>query len=222
MRRFCVIVVLSMLAACAVPHIPAYVVYEEPGLFVRLEFAKSAQYERPETWNDHPAVVSIDQMKRVLHGLRVREHRASSVAPVLNWLLDEPQVLPAFGEKEITVLAPELVNALAVAVPEEMVTFYVSTPLNSSTREVSSGGMYVANGNLHVILSNHKSVYGVPAFGLIYDRRHPTYSLVPRGFDLDFVDPDVVVKIQTTFFDRLIGHVSDEEIILNLDGIPPA
>ena len=48
-----------------------------------------------------------------------------------------------------------LVETFDKVIPEEIVTFYVSTPVNSGNPELTSGGFSVRNNKLHVILSNH-------------------------------------------------------------------
>ena len=84
-------------------------------------------------------------------------------------------------------LSPRLLEGLELAVPQELVTFYVSHPVNATTREVTSGGLYVTDGRLHIILSNYRAVYGIPPAGLIYDRRFPLFSLGPLGVDIFYL-----------------------------------
>lgn len=207
------------LLGCSAPTIQSYTVYEDPTAFVRLEFAPTVQREKPHTWNTHPAIISLEDMVKILSGLQVREHRSNFLEPIFNQFLDPPPVVPAFRKKEIILLGPQLVEAFDKAVPEEFVTFYVSTPVNSVTREVTSGGLYVRKNKLHVMLSNHQTVYGIPAFGLVYDRRYPTHSLAPRRFDLTFVNPEIFRIRTLKFSDQFFGTFSDDEIIIDLQKV---
>ncbi|UCH91918.1 MAG: hypothetical protein JSU60_04280, partial [Nitrospirota bacterium] len=79
---------------------------------------------------------------------------------------------------------PSIVEALELAVPQELVTFYVSHPVNATKREVTSGGLYVTEGQLHIIVSNYRFMYEIPSAGLIYDRRYPLFSLSPRAVEI--------------------------------------
>ncbi|MEE8125005.1 MAG: hypothetical protein V3T42_04260, partial [Nitrospirales bacterium] len=143
-------VIGCLMTACSAPPLYSYLVYENPTSFVRLEIAPWVDTDVPEMWNAHPATLSRRQIDTALRGLRVREHRS---API-QWLRGVAEIEPAFREEEIELLAPRLLEGLNMAVPQEMVTFYLSHPVNATKREVTSGGVYVTDGQLHVILSN--------------------------------------------------------------------
>ncbi len=96
-------------------------------------------------------------------------------------------------KEEIELLAPRLLEGLGLAVPQELVTFYISQPVNATKREVTSGGMYVRDGHLHVIISNHRTSYEIPPAGLIYDRRYPLFSLAPLDVDLLYETEETVL-----------------------------
>jgi hypothetical protein len=151
-------------------------------------------------------------MLEALRGLRVREHRSGPI----RWVRGLAGREPAFREEEIELLAPRLLEGLALAVPQELVTFYVSHPVNATKREVTSGGMYVKDGHLHVIMSNHRTNYEVPPAGLIYDRRYPLFSLAPLDVDLLFAAEDTVVPKEESFWDAILGDEHSGEIALDL------
>ncbi len=199
---------------CASPQFYSHVVYENPTSFVRLEFSPWAESASPETWNAHPVTLSQSQIDNALKGLRVREHRA---API-RWVRGEAELEPAFHEAEIELLGPRLLEGLELAVSQELVTFYVSHPVNATTREVTSGGLYVTDGRLHIILSNYRSVYGIPPAGLIYDRRFPLFSLGPLGVDIFYqTGNDALVQAeQEDLYDAIFGDERSGEIVLEL------
>jgi hypothetical protein len=151
-------------------------------------------------------------MGEALKGLQVREHR---FAPI-RWLrgLAEPE--PAFREEEIELLAPRLLEGLELAVPQELVTFYVSHPVNATKREVTSGGMFVRDGHLHVIVSNHRTYFEIPPAGLVYDRRYPLFSLAPLDIDVLYEAEDMVFPKEESFWNAILWDEGTGEIVLDL------
>ena len=206
------LVIGFLLTGCSAPRLYSFLVYENPTSFVRLEISPWVDADVPETWNAHPATLSRRQIDTALRGLQVREYRS---APV-RWIRGTAEMEPAFREEEIELLTPRLLEALDLAVPQELVTFYVSHPVNATKREVTSGGMYVTEGQLHVILSNYRTLYGIPPAGLIYDRRYPLFSLAPTGVDVLYDSEDIVLPKEEGFLEGLLGDERSGEIVLDL------
>ena len=118
-----------------------------------------------------------------------------------------------FRDGEIAILVPQLVEALRLARENERVTYYLSKPQTSVKRIITSGGLYVRGTELHFILGNWQTVYGIPAYGMIYDRRYPMNPIVSKGFDL-FFDLDQAMVIQSTsIWDWLLANSKDELVI---------
>jgi hypothetical protein len=199
---------------CTSPPFYSYLVYENPTSFVRLEIAPWADNDFPQTWNAHPAALSRRQMHEALRGLRVREHRP---APII-WVSGMAEMEPLFREEEIELLLPKLLEGLELAVPQELVTFYVSHPMNATKREVTSGGLYVTEGQLHIILSNVRVMYEVPRAGLIYDRRYPLFSLSPSAVDILYKaeEEEFVLAKEESLFEDILGDDRSGEIVLDL------
>ncbi len=199
---------------CATPPLYSYLVYENPTTFVRLESSPWVDTDLPHTWNAHPTTLSRRQIYNALEGLRVREHRATPI----KWVRGEAEVEPAFRKDEIELLLPRLIEGLELAVPQELVTFYVSHPLNATKREVTSGGLYIFEGQLHIILSNYRAVYAIPPAGLIYDRRYPLFSLGPLGVDVFYETKgeEIVWAKEEGLFDAIFGDERSGEIVLDL------
>jgi hypothetical protein len=101
------------------------------------------------------------------------------------------------------------------------VTFYLSRPQTSIKREITSGGMYVKQNDLHVILGNRQIIYGIPAYGMVYDRRYPTRPTAAKGFDLIFDQSSAVVKQESSIWDRWLGLEKDE-MVINLQKLTPS
>ena len=201
-----------LVGGCALPHVPSRVIYEDPTNFVRLEADPQVRPEQPETRHSHPVAISAQVMDGILRGLSVQAHRAA----IQKLFAGEAPRQPAFRDDEITILTPQLVEALARASPEERVTFYLSHPRTSIKREITSGGLYVREDRLHFILGNHQIVYSIPAYGMVYDRRYPTMPTAPKGFDLHFDPEEVVEEQEVTIWTRLMGREKDE-IVINLE-----
>ena len=183
-----------------------------PHLFVRLDVSPTARAEQPETLHTHPVDLTEEQLTKIFKGLRVREHRPS----ILLWFIDEAEMQAAFTDKEVAFLSQHVERALRQAVSEEVITFYMSTPLNSTNREITTGLIFVKGQQFHLMLSNYRMLYSIPPFGIVYDRRHPAYSLAPRNVDLLFQPSDHIIPNTVSFLERVVGETHDGEIILDL------
>ena len=206
-----VLLLASTLAAagCALPHVPSRVVYEDPVNFVRLELDRTVLPEWPPSAHSHPLVISADEIAGILQGLQVREHRIG----VQVMLAGEAPWEPAFRPDEIALLAPRLSDALAQAKPDERIAYYLSHPQTSLKREITSGGLYVQGHHVHFILGNRRTIYGIPAYGMVYDRRYPMMPTAAKGFDLLFGPAEAVVKRESGILDRMLGRAKDEMVI---------
>jgi hypothetical protein len=80
-------------------------------------------------------------------------------------------------------------------------------------RVITSGGLYLHNDQLHVILGNWQIVYGIPTYGMIYDRRYPMRPTAAKGFDLYFEPSDAVVKQRSSMWDTIFANTKDELVI---------
>lgn len=194
---------------CALPHVPSRVVYEDPINFVRLESDANVLPEWPPSAHSHPLIISADEIAGILQGLQVREHRIG----VQVMLAGEAAWEPAFRQDEIALLAPRLSDALAQAKPDERVAYYLSRPQTSLKREITSGGLYIQGHYVHFILGNRRIIYGIPAYGMVYDRRYPMMPTAAKGFDLLFEPAEAVVKRESGVLDHMLGRAKDELVI---------
>lgn len=108
---------------------------------------------------------------------------------------------------------PQLVEALRLARENERVTYYLSQPQTSVKRIITSGGLYVRGTELHFILGNWQTLYGIPAYGMIYDRRYPMNPIISKGFDLFFDLDQARVQQTTSLWDWLLANSKDELVI---------
>jgi hypothetical protein len=66
---------------------------------------------------------------------------------------------------------------------------------------------------LHFILGNWQMVYGIPTYGMIYDRRYPMRPTAAKGFDLFFQPSDAVVKQNSGLWDTVFANTKDELVV---------
>jgi len=197
------------LYGCAIPQVPSRIVYEDPVNYVRLETDKNVLLEWPQSHFSHPATVGKRELQAILSGLRIQEHR---IAPQ-RWLQGEAPLEPVFTDEEVALLSAEIADALAEAQFNERVTFYLSEPLTLARRRITSGGLYMKGTELHLLLGNWRIIYGIPTYGMIYDRRYPMRPTAAKGFDLFFEPADAVVPQQSSVLDDLLANTKDELVI---------
>ena|SRR4026207_461811 len=200
---------LLFLSACAIPMVPYRSVYEDPVNYVRLEADDTVLPEWPPSAHAHPKAMRAADLSRILGSISVKEHRI--------WLQEKLQgeapLVPAFRPEELTLLSQQIAEALAKARPDERVTFYLSQPQTSVKRIITTGGLYVHGTELHFILGNWQVVYGIPAYGMIYDRRYPMRPTAAKGFYLYFYPADATVSQHLSFWDILLANATDELVI---------
>ena len=200
---------LLFCAGCAIPIVPYRAVYEDPVNYVRLEVDDAVLPEWPPSAHAHPQAMGAEDVARILGGISVKEHRIW----LQKWLQGEAPLMPAFRPEELTLLSRQIAEAFAAARPDERVTFYLSQPQTSVKRVITTGGLYVHGTELHFILGNWQIVYGIPTYGMIYDRRYPMRPTAAKGFDL-FFEPEVAtIAQQHSLWDTLLANTNDELVI---------
>ena len=200
---------LLFLSACAIPMVPYRTVYEDPVNYVRLEVDDAVLPEWPPSAHAHPKAIRAEDLSRILGSISVKEHRIW----LQKKLQGEAPLVPAFRPEELTLLSQQIAEALAVARPDERVTFYLSQPQTSVKRIITTGGLYVHGTELHFILGNWQIVYGIPAYGMIYDRRYPMRPTAAKGFYLYFYPADATLSQHLSFWDMLLANATDELVI---------
>jgi len=200
---------LLFLSACAIPMVPYRAVYEDPVNYVRLERDETVLPEWPPSAHAHPKAMRAEDVARILGGISVKEHRIW----LQKWLQGEAPLIPAFRPEELALLSRQIAEAFVLAQPDERVTFSLSQPQTSVKRIITTGGVYLHDTELHFILGNWQVVYGIPTYGMIYDRRYPMRPTAAKGFNL-FFDPSEATVIQAhSFLDTVLANTTDELVI---------
>jgi hypothetical protein len=135
-----------------------------------------------------------------------------------------PRVHPAFTDKEIAFFAPLLALALSKATPEEVVTFYQTRDLSALSREVTSGGLFIQDDELHLILANYRShTHYMPDFGAAEtkdDRLTPMEPLAPQGGRVDFEPHSAKLVQPVGVFEKLLQW-DNREVAVLYKQLPP-
>lgn len=207
---------LLLLTGCAIPQVPSRTIYEDPVNYVRLEEDRGYLVEWPPSHNSHPAVLGPEVLRPLLQGLIIQEHRIW----LQRWIAGDAPYQAAFQDQEIALLSAQLAEALAQAQPNERVTFYLSEPQASTKRVVTSGGLYMKGTELHLILGNWQIVYGIPTYGMIYDRRYPMRPTAAKGFDLFFQPHEAMRRSESSWIDGVLANGADE-VVIDLSKLPP-
>ena len=131
------------------------------------------------------------------------------------------RLIPAFRPEELALLSQQIAEAFALARPDERVTFYLSQPQTSVKRVITTGGLYLHGTELHFILGNWQIIYGIPTYGMIYDRRYPMRPTAAKGFDLFFDPGEATIAQQHSLWDTLLANTQDE-LVIDLTKTVPA
>jgi len=209
---------LLLLSACAIPMVPYRAVYEDPVNYVRLEVDDSVLPEWAPSAHVHPKALRPEDVSRILSGISVKEHRIW----LQKWLQGDAPMIPAFRPEELDLLSRQIAEAFSEARPDERVTFYLSQPQTSIKRIITTGGLYIHGTELHFILGNWQVLYGIPTYGMIYDRRYPMRPTVAKAFDLFFESAEATVTQRHSLWDSLLANTPDELVIdLTKIGLDP-
>lgn len=211
-RQGCWILGLSLLLGCVPTQFTTLTIYDTPQSFVRLEVDRTLDQGNGHS---HPASLSSDHMATVLRGIIVQEPLTR--LPFYDDL-SVPRQHPAFGDQDIAFWAPLLSLALSRATPDEIVTFYQSTRGSGTTREVTSGGLFVDGEHLHIVLSNLQSAAHYAADAGVVDtqddRLTPLRSMAPQRGYLLFLPESAQVSPSTEDLTRVFAADRRELIVL--------
>lgn len=124
---------------CATPQFQSMSILDTPNQAVALQVMSDPYGGKGY---DHPVSLTKEEISRLLHGIRVERG-----------LIERTQH-PAFSDTEIRLFAPHLSSGLQKATSEELVSFFETAYLGDEFDLTTSGGLFVAGGNLYVVLSN--------------------------------------------------------------------
>ncbi len=141
-------IVVALTMGCTTAP-PPRAVYQDAATAVKLQLDNKAG-----AGHSHPATISPDVIQHVLNGMRIQSRK--SVVPSI--LTGDAPLVPAFPKEEQVFLARYLSQALAKAKPEELVTFYKRVSTSAVGLAITSGGLFVHDRHLYVILANDRTL----------------------------------------------------------------
>ena len=127
------------LGGCGISQFQTLIIFDSPDRVVALRVMPDAYGGQGF---DHPASFTVEEMSDLLRGVRVQRGLLSSISHA------------ALSEGEVRLFSPYFVEALQQATNEEMVTFFETAEINGDYQLTTSGGLFVAGGNFHFVLSN--------------------------------------------------------------------
>jgi hypothetical protein len=155
-RRLIPLCILALVGCTSAP--PPRTLYHDQTTLIRLQVD-----ERAPSVHTHPAQIGADEIAEVLRGIRVIARKGM----VWSFVAGAPQANPAFSPGEIQSLSPKLSRALAQAKPEELVTFYHRVSDANLGLGITSGGLFVQDTHLYVVLANNRTM---PSEGMSENR----------------------------------------------------
>ena len=155
-------------------------------------------------------------MAGLLKGFSVQEHRNA----VQRFFVGESPLEPVFRDEEVAGWHHACLKPWRLPDPQERVAFYISYPQTSKKRESDIRRTLRADGRLHFILGNYRIRYGIPAYGMVYDRRYPMAPTAAKGFNL-FFNPAAAVEWRPSTWWEFISGRKKDEIVIDLQKLPP-
>ena len=164
-RLFTVLLLLACVG-CAGPTITSRTVEDGPSWFVRLDTFPESRAAGDLRY-DHPADWSETDLAAILSRLLVQERTG---------LLEEKSApKPLFSTSETKQLVPGLQKAFRTATPSEWMAFFSTRP-GGTAQEVTSGGMFLQGGRLHVVVAN-------------YHEKTPSGPAIPEAIQANLMRP---------------------------------
>ncbi len=143
------VMILSCLLgnACSPPPDLDRTILEQPNHVVGLEIT----YRPGSQEFAHPAEVGPETIREALQSIQTYP---SSLIPRVMKRFHDPH--PAFSDTQIQVLTQALSQALRQATALETATFFWVHPRENGIQEITSGGIYAEQHQLHLILANYR------------------------------------------------------------------
>ena len=206
---------LSAAGCLATPQ--PIVISEMPGLVVEIRYDPTAG-----RGHGHPRALTVSQMTAILKGVQIHDRDLVGTAG----LLMGSDAVPAFTDKEAAALAPHLVAGLAKASPVDLVSFYLAQRGNNRAPLITSGGVFVRNQRLYLILANARTSPSSIQYETTYEPNSLGNPLLPIArfkFVAGFLPADWrVVTSDAKRLDDWDGYLDESKVVvLDLERVKP-
>jgi hypothetical protein len=192
-------------------------VVHAPGLSIDIRYDSSAG-----SGHSHPAALTTSQLRAALKGLQIRSRDVVGTAG----LFAGDEVVPAFTDEQLVEMAPHLVAGLAKSSPFDLVTFHLVQRDQSRAPLITSGGLFVRNRHLYIILANARTSPHSLQYETTYQpdsSLNPLLPIVRYKFVAGFQPADW--RIQTADAkqaDEWRGTLDESKVVvLDLDRLTP-
>lgn len=202
------LIVAILVTSCATGPAPI-VIYEDKRASIRLTLDPKAG-----SGHSHPYSLTPDQMATILRGVRV-----ISRDTIIGFGLLEREGGPAFSGPDIALLAPYLSEGLRKASPTDVVTFYLMTGDPRIGTLITSGGIFVQNAHLYMILANFRTPPSSGPFeGMAYEldnRDEPLTPIARHTFTVGFSPSQVrIPNAKTKEQDGYGGYLDESKLVV--------
>jgi hypothetical protein len=197
-------ILVVLCAGCASQTIASRAAVGENNWFVRLDTFMDARATADLRF-DHPSQLSEAELAAILSRVQVQERTGM--------LERKPFPQPLFSSGEIKQMMPSLQKTLRAAKPTEWAVFYSALP-GAMGQEVTSGGVFVKNNLLHVVVANHRERIPSGSDSLAAIRANPLSPSGGKGVTLAFDPPRFVAGTQATWLGGSAAAPASE-LVLN-------
>jgi hypothetical protein len=139
------------ISCVAAPETTRFLV-DQPDKTVGMEIT----YREGSFEHSHPAILTSELLDKVLQQIKVEP--ASLLSRIAG---GSSEIQEAFSREQREFLSQNLSQAFSQATPLETVTFYWANPRGNGIWEITSGGLYLKDNELHLVLPNYRQT--VPA-----------------------------------------------------------
>jgi len=139
------------LSSCSRPYLFMRTINEEESRYVRFQARYGQGQDGVALKFAHPVALGEPAWAHLLDNIFIQEQK-KLLAPGAA----QPASRSAFDEDEKRYLTKHLAEGFQKARPDEWVVFYLSHPREPGVVEIDSGGFFIEEGRLHLILANYR------------------------------------------------------------------
>lgn len=202
------VMLVSLSSGCSIepPPIP---IHDEASLLVDIAYDP-----RAGAGHSHPANIPQEHIQSVLRGLQLQ---GRDVSGTLGFLYRGSENL-AFSVPDAEVLAPLLATGLSKASPRDLVRFYLVRLTSQREQLITSGGLFVRNQHLYVLLANART----SPYALQYEntykpnsRLDPMLPIVPFKYVAEFHPTEWRISThEAKKTDDWEGYVDESKVVV--------
>ena len=169
MKAIIAAILMVWTVGCANPGFIIQPVEDDPSLLVGLASSSDGSSET-ETRHDHPVEWTTGDLQAVLKRLAIQEGSG---------LLDSSRKQQAvFSPEDLTHLIPALQQTFKIARPSDWIVFAVwGSSEKTQGLEVTSGGLFLQDQQLHILLANYRERVSSEEDGIQAIRKNPFHVL---------------------------------------------